>query len=68
MIVVAYFNYDTGRSDIEKFDNKDQAKEWLYERWGFILENKEKPSTYDELVYEFRNMDFRVVVESIEID
>lgn len=69
MLVVAYFNYDTGRSDIEKFENEDQAKDWLYDRWGFILEElKEKPSTLKELIYELNNASpLRVCVETIQI-
>jgi hypothetical protein len=49
IIVIAYFHYDTLRSDIELFHDENTAKEWLYDRWGFLL-NREIPSTLKELI------------------
>lgn len=67
MIVVAYFNYDTQRSDIEKFMNKDDAKKWLYDRWGFLLDDETSlPTTLEGLIYLLYN-EHGVIVERIEI-
>jgi hypothetical protein len=49
IVVIAYFHYDTLRSDIELFHDENSAKEWLYDRWGFLL-NREIPSTLKELI------------------
>jgi hypothetical protein len=45
MIVIAYFNYDSQRSDIEKFADNDTAYQWLFDRWGWILDD-ETPDPY----------------------
>lgn len=49
MIVVAYFNYTTGRSNIRSFTNDEDAKKWLYEEWGFMLN---KQLSYNDLSFE----------------
>ena len=66
MIVIAYFHYDTQRSYIEKFTDRDTAKTWLHNRWGFLLEDDEIPNTLHELIYLFVN-DYGVMIEMMEI-
>ena len=66
MIVIAYFHYDTQRSNIEKFTDRDTAKTWLYNRWGFLLEDDEIPNTLHELIDLFVN-EYGVVIEMMEI-
>lgn len=63
MIVIAYFHYETLRSDIDKFTDDVNAKNWLYERWGFLLK-KECPSTLHEVITML--MDNGVRIEMIE--
>jgi hypothetical protein len=41
MIVVAYFQYDTQSSNIKICTTKEDAKEWLYQRWAYKLSPKE---------------------------
>jgi hypothetical protein len=50
IIVIAYFHYDTLRSDIELFYDENSAKEWLFDRWGFLLKQNEIPSTLKKLI------------------
>ena len=38
MIVVAYFHYNTGRSDISKHEDEESAKRYLYNEWSFLLD------------------------------
>ena len=63
MIVVAYFNYETQRSDIRAFPDEESAKTWLIETWGFVL-NGETPSTLKELVYLLHN-EYGVIIERL---
>jgi hypothetical protein len=65
MIVVAYFHYDTLRSDIDKFTEESNAKNWLYERLGFLLK-EECPSTLKDLIILLIN-EYNVHIEMIEI-
>ena len=65
MIVIAYFHYDTQRSDIEKFDDKDTAHKWLYDRWGYLLEDDEITSALHELVYLLITK-YDVMIEKLE--
>ncbi len=65
MIVIAYFHYDTLRSAIEKFTDKDSVKKWLYDRWGHLLEG-ETVSTLEELISLLINK-YSVIIETLEI-
>jgi len=64
MIVIAYFHYETQRSDIDKFIDKENAKNWLYEKWGFLLDQK-CPSILNDLIRLLIN-EHGVMVEMIE--
>ena len=67
MIVIAYFNYDSQRSDIENFADNDTAYQWLYDRWGWILEDANPtPTTLRELIILLIE-DHGVMVEMMEI-
>ena len=67
MIVIAYFNYDSQCSDIEKFADNDTAYQWLYDRWGWIVKDETPtPTTLRELIILLIN-DCDVMVEMIEI-
>lgn len=50
IIVISYFHYDTQMSDIEIFNNKNSAKEWLYNRWSWILDEEVMPPTLEVLI------------------
>ena len=67
MIVIAYFNYDSQRSDIEKCTDDVAAHKWLLDRWGWILEDENPtPTTLRELIILLMN-DHGVMVEMMEI-
>lgn len=68
MIVIAYFNYDSQRSDIEKCTDHDAAYKWLLDRWGWIIDDDETPTptTLRELIILLIN-DHGVMVEMMEI-
>ena len=67
MIVIAYFNYDSQRSDIEKCTDHDAAHKWLFDRWGWILEDANPtPTTLRELIILLIE-DHGVMVEMMEI-
>ena len=51
MIVVAYFQYDTHQSAIQSFSNDEDAKNWLYKEWGFLL-TQEQHLSYNNLTLE----------------
>lgn len=65
MIVIAYFHYDTQRSAIEKFTDKDSAKKWLYDRQSHLLED-ETVTTLEELISLLINK-YSVIIETLEI-
>ena len=51
MIVIGYFNYDSQCSDIEKFADIDAAHKWLFDRWGWNLDDETPtPTTLRELI------------------
>lgn len=50
IIIISYFHYDTQMSDIEIFNNKNSAKEWLYNRWSWILDEEVMPPTLEVLI------------------
>jgi Mor family transcriptional regulator len=67
MIVIAYFHYETQRSDIEMFNDEENALKWLYDRWSYILDDDvdvKCPSTLRELKTLLYYKD--VIVEMIE--
>jgi len=67
MIVIAYFNYDAQCSDIEKCTDHDAAYQWLFDKWGWILEDANPiPTTLRELIILLMN-DYGVMVEMMEI-
>ena len=67
MIVIAYFNYDSQRSDIEKCTDMYAAYKWLLGRWEWILEDgTPTPTTLLELIICLIN-EHGVMVEMIEI-
>ena len=49
MIVVAYFHYNTGRSDISKHEDEESVKDHLYNRWSFLLDEKNISIVLDEI-------------------
>ena len=65
MFVIAYFHYNTLRSDIGSFSDLETAKKWLYERWNFLLEESgeivdEELITFNELVSKFRDLELTI--------
>ena len=67
MIVIAYFNYDYQRSDIEKCTDHDAAYKWLLDRWEWIIDDANPtPTTLRELIILLIN-EHGVMVEMMEI-
>jgi len=65
MIVIAYFNYDSQSSNIEKCADHDAAYQWLYSKFGNLLED-DTPTTLKELIILLMN-EHGVMVEMMEI-
>ena len=65
-MVISYFHYNSQTSDIEKFIDEDNAKDWLCERWGFLLK-EELPSNLQDFIYLLHNK-YDVVVEMIKLE
>jgi len=55
MIAIAYFHYVTLRSDINIFEEKEDARKWLFEKVGWLLDNDVNPSSLEELVNALSN-------------
>lgn len=64
MIVIAYFHYNTGRSDIEKFETEYSAKKWLFDRWGFLPDEDliEENFTLDTLIEKLRDVEVKIEI------
>ena len=60
MIAIAYFHYDTLRSDISVFEGKDDAKKWLFEKCGWILDDGMNPTSLEELISELSDKNVTV--------
>ena len=65
MIVIAYFNYDSQSSNIEKCADHDAAHQWLFDKWGYLLED-DTPTTLKDLIIVLMN-EHGVMVEMMEI-
>jgi len=69
MIVIAYFHYNTLRSDIEKFSDEASAVKWLLKRWKFLLDSEEESMdeaiTLEQLISKLR--DVELVIEVLTI-
>jgi len=55
MIAIAYFHYDTLRSDINIFEEKEDARKWLFEKMGWLLDNDVNPTSLEELINALSN-------------
>jgi hypothetical protein len=65
MLVIAYFNYDSQSSNIEKCADMNTAYKWLCGKFGNLFVD-EPPSTLKELILVLIN-EHGVMVEMIEI-
>jgi len=61
MIAIAYFHYTTLRSDINIFEEKEDARKWLFEKVGWLLDDDINPTTLEELVSVLR--DESIIIE-----
>ena len=52
MIVVAYFHYNTGRSDISTHEDEESAKRYLYNEWSFLLDENNISIDLDKISLE----------------
>lgn len=69
VIVIAYFHYNTMRSEIEKFQDEASTIKWLLERWKFLLDSEESMDedsiTLKQLIDKLR--DVELVIELLTI-
>ena len=55
MIAIAYFHYTTLRSDINIFEEKEDARKWLFEKVGQLLDDDINPTSLEELINALSN-------------
>lgn len=64
MIAISYVQLDSLRSDIKVFAEKEDAKKWLYDKCGWILDDDVIPNTLEELSLQL--YENSVIVEFVE--